>query len=101
MRVAVNRSSKRRRAAGHRLDHGQPERLGPVDQEHEGQGFAEKIGLLLLVDFADELYARSFEQRSNLLAEIGLVHPIHFGRYLEWDAKSLRNLDRAIDALHR
>ena len=41
------------------------------------------------------------EQRSDLLAEIGLVRPIHFGRDPERDANRLRNLDRAINALLR
>ena len=41
------------------------------------------------------------EQRSDLLAEIGFVCPIHFGRDLERDANRLRYFDRAINALFR
>src|SRR5271167_2055816 len=49
-RTATQR--QHRRAAGHSLNHGQPERLRPVYEEHQGPSLAKKIGLLLFVDFA-------------------------------------------------
>lgn len=88
-------------AAGHRLDHGQPKRLGPIDQQHESQGLAEKFALLLLIDFTDEFCARSSEQRSDLVAEVNLVHSIHFSGDFKRDAQRLRYLDRALDPLLR
>ena len=45
------------RAAGHRLDHGEAERLRPVDGEEKRARFAEELDLAAVVDLADELDA--------------------------------------------
>ena len=44
-----------RRAARHRLDHHQAERLRPVDREQQGVGVAEEVVLRRAADLADEL----------------------------------------------
>ena len=56
--------------------------------------WTKKIGLLLF-------NARFIQQRSNLLAEIGFICAIHFGRNLERDPDRLCYLGRAINALFR
>ena len=52
-----------RRAARHRLDHDETERLRPVDREQQGERLAEKFALGGLVDLADEFNAGAVEQR--------------------------------------
>ena len=42
-----------RRAASHRLDADQSERLWPLDREEQRLGAAEEVGLLVVGDFAD------------------------------------------------
>ena len=68
-----------RSAAGQRLDHDQPERLGPVNRKEQRRGAAEERGLLRFADFADELHQRVVEQMADLALEVGAVRRIHLG----------------------
>ena len=56
-RAAVERDH--RRAAGHRLDHHQAERLRPVDREQQRMRAGQERRLLAVVDLADELDPRA------------------------------------------
>ena len=42
-----------RRAAGHGFDHHQAERLRPIDRHQQRDRAAQKLGFILVVDFAD------------------------------------------------
>src|SRR6266850_6756161 len=55
LRHRALRPADHRRAAGHGLDHGEAEGLGPVDREEERRRVAEERGLLRLAHLADEL----------------------------------------------
>ena len=88
-----------RRAAGHRLDHRQSERLRPVDREQQRSRLAQKFALRTFVDLADILHARLIEQRRDLLAEISFVDLVDLGSDLDRDSESARDPDRAIGPL--
>jgi hypothetical protein len=86
------------RAAGHRLDHHQTERLRPVDRQQQGERVAEEVVLLSIADLADELDQRIVEQ----VLDGGEVFPVglvDLGRDPERHAEVLRDADRTIDAL--
>src|SRR4029450_8524354 len=61
---------KDRRAARHRLDHYQAERLRPIDREQKRLGLAQEFGLAALIDLADELDPWVAQQRCDLFPEI-------------------------------
>ena len=44
-----------RRPGGHRLDHRDPKRLGPVDREEVRVGVAQELVLLRVIDLPEEL----------------------------------------------
>src|SRR6185437_15034501 len=83
-----------RGAAGHCLDHDEAERLRPVDREKQRPGAAEEFGLLLLVDFADELDARTAEERADGAREISFVDAVDLGGHLEGQSALLGDADR-------
>src|SRR5688572_202299 len=85
-------------AAGHGLDHGEAERLGPVDGKKERRRIAEKGGLVLLGELADEL-DRPAEQRCNAAAEVRLVHRVDLGGDAQRDPGAARDLDGALQSL--
>ena len=99
--TAPFRESQDGGAAGHRLDHGESERLGPVDREEEGARLAEELDLAAIVDLADELDARFLQQGLDLRAEVGLVYAIDLGGNLQRQAGGARDRNRAVDALLR
>src|SRR5689334_1114461 len=90
-----------RRAAGHGLDHGQAERLRPIDGKEQGQRFPEKLGLGALIDLADILHAGLIDERRDLLPEIDLVRLVDFGRDLQRDSERPGELDGAVGTLFR
>src|SRR3546814_4441658 len=57
-------------ARGHGLYHDQPEGLGPVDREEQGERAAQEGGFLVIGYLADELDQRMVEQRLDPLLEI-------------------------------
>ena len=70
-RVTVERDHGR--AAFHRIDHDEAERLGPFDREPQRLRTREELGLLLLVDFAEEFDVRPRQQRRDRVLEVFLV----------------------------
>ena len=98
-RTAAERQD--RRAAGHGLDHGEAERLRPVDRKQQRLRVAEELRLLMFVDLADEFDARAVEQRLDRGPEIGLVGAVDLGRDLQRNAERARNRDGAVGPLLR
>src|SRR5690606_29969276 len=92
---------KHRRAAGHGLDHNEPERLGPVDREQQRARIAQEPALAALVDLADEFDAGLIQQRCNLALEIRLVDAVDLRRDLQRQADGAGYGYRAVDALLR
>ncbi len=91
-----------RRAAGHRLDHHQAERLRPVDRHQQPDRAAQEFRLLGIADLADEVDQRIvLDQRANEFVVIFLVGAIDLGGDLERNAAAGGDLDRAVDALFR
>src|SRR5205823_1828387 len=92
-----------RRAAGHRLDHHEAERLGPVDREEQPDGTPEEITLLLLADFANELDDISIfaQHRPDLGLVIGEIGIVYLGRYLEGHAAPRGDFDGQVRSLLR
>src|SRR5437764_2462405 len=62
-----------RRTAGHRLDHDQAERLGPIDGEQQGCGTRQKLLLGLVVDLADQLDFLAVDLWLEALLEVALL----------------------------
>ena len=88
-----------RRAAGHGLDHGYAEGLGPVDREKKCHRVPERPLLGGVVDLAHELHQRVVEQRCYLLLEIELVHPIDLGEDAQGHAlRAWRSRSRGLAA---
>ena len=84
-------------AAGHRFDHHHAERLGPVDRKQQRRRFAEELGLLLLIDLADELDPRiAVDHRLDALGPVVLIDAVDLGRDLQPRADAGRDLDRAV-----
>ena len=98
-RAAAERQD--RRAAGHRLDHGEAERFRPVDGKQQRLRVAEELRLLMFVDLADEFDAGAVEQRLDLGPEIGLVDAVDLCSDLQRNAKRARNRDGAVGTLLR
>src|SRR5215472_10573007 len=86
--------SNDRGAAGHRLDHHQAERLGPIDRDQHRHGIAEKVLLLTLIDLADKLNLIAVQERFDLLLEIVSLHPRYFCRDAQREISRSRQLDR-------
>src|SRR5437899_7774839 len=70
--------SNNRRAIGHRLDHHQAERFGPVDRKQQSSGASKKSLLGAIVDFPDEPDLLSIDLGLNALFEVGHFAPRHF-----------------------
>src|SRR5262249_15842129 len=63
-------------AIGHRFDHDESERLGPIDRKQAGHRMTKEGSLVGLVDFLDERNQRIVEQRFNspfVISPIDLV----------------------------
>ena len=91
-----------RRAAGHRFDHHQPERLGPVDREEQRQRVAKEFRLLRFVDLTHELdVAMPADQRCDDRVPVDTVDFVDFGRDLERQPGACRDLDGAVGPLLR
>src|SRR5262245_1062969 len=74
-------------AAGHhrgttrqRLDHDQPNGLGPINREEEGQCLAQQHGFLCLINLADEVHQGVRQQRTDHGLKVGTINLIDFGR---------------------
>src|SRR5262245_57675884 len=59
-----------RRAASHRLDHHEAERLGPVDWKQQGRGAGEKSSLGFVGDFADQPNLGTIDLGLDLFLEV-------------------------------
>jgi hypothetical protein len=88
-----------RRAARQRLDHHQPEGLGPVDGKEEGAGVPEERRLPRLVDLADELDERMGEQAADVALEVVAIGGVDLGGDLQRPAARRGDGDGAVDAL--
>ena len=84
------------RAAGHRLNHHQPERLRPVDRKQQHIRIAQELIFLSFADLANELHERIAEQWGDDQIEIILIYAIDFRRNLKGHAHLLGNLDSAV-----
>ena len=90
------------RAAGHRFDHHEAERLRPVDRDQQADRAGQEIGFLAVADLADIFDQRvGLDERGDQLIVIVLVGAIDLGRDLERNAASCGNPDGAIHALFR
>ena len=96
LRHRAVRISDRRRAASHRLDHRQPEGLGPVDRQQRPQGAAEQALLVPVADFSEELDVRLGEHRPNHRLEVLSIYRVHLRRDLQRNAGFPRDPDGAI-----
>ncbi len=84
-----------RGAAGHRFDHHQAERLGPIDREDQRARVAQEGDFLLVVDLADELDSRA-QERLDLLVEERLILRADLGRDHQPHAGPPRQPDRHV-----
>src|SRR5262245_12498685 len=90
-----------RRAAGHRLDHDQAERLFPLDREHQAVRGRHELALLLRVGLTDVLDVRA-QPRPDLRIEVLLLQLlVDLGRQHDPAAGSSRRVDGQVDALLR
>src|SRR5260370_15713617 len=71
-----------RRAARHRLDHGETEGLAPGDRKQQCRGVAKELRLLCVVDLPDELDMGCGAHRLDALDEILLGDLVPLGRPL-------------------
>src|SRR5882757_11529085 len=101
LRYRATAIGNHRRAARHRLDHHQAERLGPVDRHEQRPRPAQEFGLVRIADLADVLDARKSQQRTNLPLEIVAVDTVHLGRDLERQVATHGDADRPVDRLLR
>src|SRR3954453_799296 len=84
-------------AAGHGLDHHQPERLRPVDGEEHGTGIAQETLLHRLADLPYEIDLRLVEQRLDGLLVIGEVRAVDLGRHAQREARAAGDLDGTVE----
>src|SRR5882757_1898723 len=101
LRYRATAISNHRRAARHRLDHHQAERLGPVDRNQQGDRAAEELRLIGVADLADIFDVGRGHHRADFFIVIIAVGPVDLGGDLERDAALFGNPDRAVDALLR
>src|SRR4029077_10185679 len=80
-----------RGAARHGFDHHESKRLRPVYWEQKSGRLAEECCFLALVDLADELYARTIEERAYLGTEVVFIYLVDLGGDLQRDAGGPRN----------
>jgi hypothetical protein len=84
-----------------RLDHDEPEGLGPIDRKQQGARLSEELSLSPVVDLADKLDQRVVQQRFNLPLKILLIHGINFRCNLQWQAAAFGDFDCPVRALFR
>ena len=89
------------RAARHRLDHHQAERLRPIDREQQGTRPPEKRRLVLLADLAEELHQRIVQHRLHHALEVLAVVLVDLGGDLQRLADAAGDLDGDVDLLFR
>src|ERR1017187_9920101 len=91
------------RSTGERLDHHQPERLGPVDREEQRGGVPEELLLVASADLADVLHEgpRLPEQGLDLRPEVAQLLWIDLRGDLELHPGALRDRDRTVEPLLR
>src|SRR5258707_3342442 len=91
------RPGDHRRAAGHRLDHGEAERLGPVDRKEQRRGIAQERRLLRLGQLAHEFgHGCRGDQRLDMAAEVFAVGPIDLRGDAQARTRAARDLDGAL-----
>ena len=93
-RAAIERDH--RRAARHRLDHHQAERLRPVDRHQQRDRAAEECRLLVIVDLADVIHIRAVHHRLDLLVVIVAVGAVDLGGDLQASRRNARAMRMAI-----
>src|SRR6202035_5097204 len=90
------------RAARHRLDHHEAERLRPIDWDEQPDRAAQKSRFLVVADFSDVLDQRAVvDQRTYEFIVIILVGAVDLGGDLQRYAAAGCDLDRAGDAVFR
>src|SRR5229473_4033038 len=82
-----------------RLDHRQPEWLGPVHREEHRQRAAKEILLLGVVNFTEKFDPGGGEQRLDYRIKVVAIDPIDLGRNLEWNPGAPCNFDRKVRSL--
>src|ERR1700722_2844472 len=85
------------RSAGHRLDHDQSERLGPIDWKQQGGGLRQERLLFGIVDLSDQMNLLAVDERFKTLLEVtGLA-----ARDLGCNAKRSPDCVRDADSIFR
>ena len=87
------------RAAGHRLDHHQPERLRPGDGEEERVRVREQLALALVADLALVHDLVAVDVRLDLRLEVLAVRLLQHAGHDELAAQPLGRLDAVVEAL--
>src|SRR5713101_1006414 len=82
-----------------RLDHRQPEWLGPVHREEQRQRAAKEILLLGVVNFTEKFDPWGGEQWLDYCLKVVAVDPIDLGRNFEWNPGAPCNFDREVRPL--
>ena len=92
---------KNRSAAGKRLDHDQPERLGPIDGEHQRCRPGKKLMLARMVYLAQIVDVVGGEQRLDPILPIAHVNRVYLRRYPQVEPGTARHVDSQVGALLR
>jgi len=90
-----------RRAARHRLDHHEAERLRPVDGEQQRAGAAEEGGLADVLDLPDEFDERIVEERRDDALDVLAIVCVDLGGDAQRHAHALGHLDGDLGLLLR
>ena len=101
LRHRAARAGDHWRAARHRFDHHQAERLRPVDRKQQGTRAPEKRRLVLLADLAEELHERIIEHGRHHALEVLAVARVDLGGDLQRHAHAPRDLDGQVHLLFR
>src|SRR5712692_3835700 len=82
-----------------RLDHRQPEWLGPVHREEQRLRAVKEILLFGDSSFTEKFDPRGGEQRLDYWLKVVAIDPIDLGRNLEWNPGAARDFDRKVRPL--
>lgn len=95
------RKGEDRRAARHRFDHHQTERLLPLNREQEGASARQQAVLLLGVRFSHVLDLHAVDFWRDLLFPVVAEHRLHFAGELQSHAGATCGLNRQMRAFTR
>ena len=82
-----------RRAARHRFDHHQAERLRPIDRKQQSGSIGEKFLLGFIVNFADQSDSLAVDLRFKPLLEVTPLATRHFRRDVKRHSRGARDAD--------